>query len=61
MPLGMQMVPRLGMLAVTRSIPASGTFFHEGLVKKIFSVVRALDSGSGDPGSILGLVGVLFP
>ena len=24
-------------------------------------VVRALDSGSGDPGSILGLVGVLFP
>ena len=24
-------------------------------------VVRALDSGSGDPGSILGRVGVLFP
>ena len=24
-------------------------------------VVRASDSGSGDPGSILGLVGVLFP
>ena len=24
-------------------------------------VVRALDSGSGDPGSILGQVGVLFP
>ena len=24
-------------------------------------VVRALDSGSGDPGSILGWVGVLFP
>ena len=23
--------------------------------------VRALDSGSGDPGSILGRVGVLFP
>ena len=24
-------------------------------------VVRASDSGSGDPGSILGRVGVLFP
>ena len=24
-------------------------------------MVRALDSGSGDPGSILGRVGVLFP
>ena len=24
-------------------------------------VVRALDSGSGEPGSILGRVGVLFP
>ena len=24
-------------------------------------VVRAYDSGSGDPGSILGRVGVLFP
>ena len=24
-------------------------------------VVRASDSGSGDPGSILGQVGVLFP
>ena len=24
-------------------------------------VVRALDSGSGDPGSILGQVGVSFP
>ena len=24
-------------------------------------VVRALDSGSGDPGAILGRVGVLFP
>ena len=24
-------------------------------------VVRALDSGSGDPGSILGRIGVLFP
>ena len=24
-------------------------------------VVRALDSGSGDPGSFLGRVGVLFP
>ena len=24
-------------------------------------VVRALDSGLGDPGSILGRVGVLFP
>ena len=24
-------------------------------------VVRVLDSGSGDPGSILGRVGVLFP
>ena len=24
-------------------------------------VVRALDSGPGDPGSILGQVGVLFP
>ena len=28
---------------------------HTGLV------VRASDSGSGDPGSILGRVGVLFP
>ena len=24
-------------------------------------MVRASDSGSGDPGSILGMVGVLFP
>ena len=33
----------------------SGRGGHTGLV------VRASDSGSGDPGSILGRVGVLFP
>ena len=27
---------RLGMQLVLRLIPASGTFFHEGLVMKIF-------------------------
>ena len=37
------------------SLTASGTGERTGLV------VRASDSVSGDPGSILGRVGVLFP
>ena len=38
------------------------TFFLEGGGGgRTGLVVRALDSGSGDPGSILGRVGVLFP
>ena len=36
-------------------------FFLEGWGGRTGLVVRALDSGSGDPGSILGRVGVLFP
>ena len=48
--LQMQLVV-FGALRVN-SLPAGG---RTGLV------VRALDSGSGDPGSILGRVGVLFP
>ena len=32
---------------------------HDG--ERTGLVVRALDSGSGDPGSIRGRVGVLFP
>ena len=36
-------------------------FTSEKTGEHIGLVVRALDSGSGDPGSILGRVGVLFP
>ena len=36
-------------------------FFGRGGGGRTGLVVRALDSGSGDPGSILGRVGVLFP
>ena len=39
----------------------SSPFFFEGGGGRTGLVVRALDSGSGDPGSILGRVGVLFP
>ena len=42
---------------ITFVIP-SITFEHR---RRTGLVVRASDSGSGDPGSILGLVGVLFP
>ena len=34
---------------------------HGSLRGRTGLVVRASDSGSGDPGSILGRVGVLFP
>ena len=36
-------------------------FPHTDSGERTGLVVRALDSGSGDPGSILGRVGVLFP
>ena len=36
-------------------------FFWKGGGGRTGLVVRALDSGSGDPVSILGRVGVLFP
>ena len=39
------------------SIEGQGHFLGE----RTGLVVRASDSGSGDPGSILGRVGVLFP
>ena len=39
--------------------------YHISLLMSLWGrtglVVRASDSGSGDPGSILGRVGVLFP
>ena len=35
--------------------------FHHSVGERTGLVVRASDSGSGDPGSILGRVGVLFP
>ena len=36
-------------------------FHHDVAGGRTGLVVRASDSGSGDPGSILGRVGVLFP
>ena len=42
-----------------KGIPDRTTFARRG--ERTGLVVRASDSGSGDPGSILGRVGVLFP
>ena len=38
-----------------------GFYVDLSYVERTGLVVRASDSGSGDPGSILGRVGVLFP
>ena len=50
-----------------QSVPVFFTYVQKGRFSydkeggRTGLVVRALDSGSGDPGSILSRVGVLFP
>ena len=52
---------RLFVTSLELKGPVYYSHLHLTLGERTGLVVRTSDSGSGDPGSILGRVGVLFP